>query len=244
MIRTIGAYTYLFLYGIYSLFLQAYIYWFVQKKDPMKASVMSQKDVSRAFRVILFISGVKVEIKGKNNIPKNEPVLYVANHRSFYDIAIGYSYLPIPLGFVAKKEMAKVPFISRWMRYMHCVFLDRQNPREGLKSIMEGVENIKAGYSMFIMPEGTRNHEPKLKPFKKGSFKMAEKAKCRIVPIALTNTDEIFENSFPIIKPAKIIMEIGKPIDLAKLSKEEKETINEDVASMIQDMIDKNLKEA
>ena len=95
---------------------------------------------------------------------------------------------------MAKAEMRKIPLLSDWMRYLHCLFLDRKDIKKGLKTILEGVEKIKSGISICIFPEGTRNRnedELELLPFHEGSFKLATKTNCPIVPIALNNTVSI-----------------------------------------------------
>mgnify|MGYP002712102285 CR=1 FL=1 len=89
--------------------------------------------------MLLFVSGTKVKAEGLENIPKDRAVLYVGNHRSYFDIITSYRLLPGITGYVAKKEMAKIPLLRLWMRYIHCLFLDRSNVKEGLKTILAGV---------------------------------------------------------------------------------------------------------
>jgi 1-acyl-sn-glycerol-3-phosphate acyltransferase len=114
---------------------------------------------------------------------------------------------------VAKKEMNKVPLLRVWMRYLDCIFLDRQNIREGLKSILLAVEKMKAGISICIFPEGTRNKvADTFLPFHEGSLKIAEKAKAPIIPMTIVNSAAIFEDHFPKIKRATVVLEYGDPI--------------------------------
>ena len=200
----------------------------------------SQWIVVQAFHVILFISGVKRTVLGLENVPKNEPVLYIANHRSYFDVPIAYVSLPTLTGFMAKKEIAKIPFLRTWMRFLQCLFLDRQDIKQGLKTVLQGIEQIKAGYSVFISPEGTRNHEKEMLPFKEGSFKIAEKTGCAIIPVALSNTDEIFENHFPKIKATHVVMEFGKPVYPNSLDKEQRKFLGSYVQEIIQKMLEKN----
>lgn len=74
------------------------------------------------FGVLLFVSGTKVKAEGLENIPKDRAVLYVGNHRSYFDIITSYRLLPGITGYVAKKEMANIPLLRLWMRYIHCLF--------------------------------------------------------------------------------------------------------------------------
>lgn len=193
------------------------------------------------FKLILLVSGTKVIVRGLENIPKNEAVLYVANHRSFFDIVVGYSIIPPRCGFVAKKELKKILPLSVWMIFMKCIFLDRGSLEAAVKMINTSVEQIKNGISMFIFPEGSRaKTDDDMQEFKEGSFKIAKKGKCKIVPLAFNNTSAVFEDQLPKIKKAKVCIEFGKPIDLEELSKEDKKAVALYAHKIVKDMVDNN----
>ena len=150
--------------------------WIIGKFNPEAKSKSSLWLVQRAFGVILFLAGTKIEVTGRENIPDDRPVLYVGNHRSYFDIVIGYRLIKGEAGFVAKKEMQKIFFLRRWMTNLHCLFLDRENLKEGLKTILTGIDHVKNGVSIWIFPEATRNHGSGLMDFNEGSMKIAEKS--------------------------------------------------------------------
>lgn len=131
--------------------------------------------------MILFLAGTKLTVIGEENVPKDQPVLYIGNHRSYFDIVITYARCPRLTGYVAKSEMLKVPLLRTWMKRLYCLFLDRSDIKQGLQTILTGIAQIKDGVSMCIFPEGTRNtnaSELDLLPFHEGSLKMAEKTGC------------------------------------------------------------------
>ena len=199
--------------------------------------------VRRAFSVILKVAGVKVTVKGAEHIPADTPALYVGNHRSYFDIVMGYMTVPGLTGFIAKKEMIKIPLLNRWMDRMNCLFLDRSNIKEGLKTILAGIEKIKGGISMWIFPEGTRNpgeNPEKLMEFHEGSLKIAEKSGCPVIPVAMVGTAEVFERHFPWIRPSHVIIEYGKPIYLKELPAENRKFpgayTREIICSMIKEL--------
>lgn len=172
--RTLLALLFLLIFFIISIPL--YLIEFLIGKFNRRAMVASsQAIVVTAFKILLFICGVKTTVIGRENVPKDEPVLYVSNHRSYFDIPVAYATIPTLTGFVAKKEINKIPFLRTWMKFLQCLFLDRDDIRQGLKIVLKGIEQIKDGYSVFIAPEGTRNQGKDMLPFKAGSFKMAEK---------------------------------------------------------------------
>ncbi|KGM95058.1 acyl-phosphate glycerol 3-phosphate acyltransferase [Clostridium novyi A str. 4552] len=181
---------------------------------------------------ILNKSGVTVNAKGLERIP-DEACCFIANHQGDFDIVTILATIDKPMGFIAKKEMEKLPIISWWMQQMQCVFMDRQNVREALKSINQGSENMKNGQSMVIFPEGTRSKSSTMGEFKKGSLKMATKAKVPIVPITLDGTYKIYEDNNGKIKGGEVKLVVGEPIYLENLSREDQKNISEIVKSKI-----------
>ena len=161
-----------------------------------------KKIVMYVFTILKFFSGAKIKIIGKENLVDDKETLIVANHRSIFDVIIGYSLFKKDVSFVSKIEHSKIPIFSFWMKKINCIFLDRNDLRSGFNMILKSVEYIKKGISIFIFPEGTRNKNDSpydLLEFKDGSFKIAEKTNCLIQPIAFLNTDKIFKNTKVIV---------------------------------------------
>jgi 1-acyl-sn-glycerol-3-phosphate acyltransferase len=227
---------FIFLVGTLPMYL---VVWIIGRFNKHACASFSQKFVRFSFRILMWECGAKITLLGKENIPKDTAVLYVSNHRSYADTPLGYMTVGGLTGFIAKKEIKKFPILPLWMKNMTCLFLDRDDMRQGLKTILQAVENVKAGYSVFIMPEGTRNHEEEMLPFKEGSFKVAEKTECPIVPIAISNSDALYELHKPWIKKAKVVVHYGEPISTTNLSREDKKTL----ASRVQGVIAEMLKE-
>ena len=163
--------------------------------------------VQAAFKLIMFATGVKLTVIGEENVPKDQAVLYVGNHRSYFDVVMTYARCPGLTGYIAKVEMLRYPLLRDWMKALYCLFLDRDDIKQGLKTILQGIEYIKNGISICIFPEGTRNHSDTMMPFKEGSMKMAEKTGCPIIPMAITNSAEIFENHIPFVRRCHVILE-------------------------------------
>lgn len=198
--------------------------WIFEKFNKRAADISSLRIVQWAFRVVLFLAGTKTTIIGEERVPRNEAVLYIPNHQSYFDIIITYSRCPNLTGYISKDVLEKVPLLSVWMKRLYCLFLDRSNLKAGLKTILTGIEYIKKGISICIFPEGTRNPHPEegLLPFKEGSLKIAEKSGCPIVPIAITNSQNIWESHMPFMRKCHVIVEYGEPIYLKDLDKEQR----------------------
>ena len=240
MFRFICVVVFLILYLILSLpvFL---VEWIIGKFNKNAKDYSSLRIVQWGFRCILKITGVKITVIGEENVP-DEPVLFIGNHRSFFDILLTYTRCKRLTGYIAKKEMEHIPSLSTWMRNLYCLFIDRENPKEALKTILKAIEYVKNGVSICIFPEGTRNkgEELSMLPFKEGAFKIATKTGCPIIPISMNNTCGIFERQFPRIKKVHVVLEYGKPIYPDQLDKETKKHIGAYVQNIVQETINKN----
>lgn len=242
MIRLLVIALFLIVFFIFSIPLYL-IEWLIGKMNPHARDISSLRIVQGAFKIILFLSGCKLTVIGEEHVPKDEAVLYIGNHRSFFDVVITYARCPGLTGYLAKKEIEKVPFLSTWMRYLYCLFLDRKDIKQGLKTILTAIDHVKQGISIFIFPEGTRStgaDQAELLPFHEGSFKVATKTDCLIVPVALTNTSQILEDHFPFIKSTQVTLEYGKPFRPSELSKEDRKVIGSYTRDIIQKMVQKN----
>lgn len=240
MLRFTGVLIFVVLFLVLSSPLM-FIEWIIGKFNEDLKNRSSLAIVNWAFRCVIFICGTKVTVIGEENVPKDTPVLYVANHRSYFDIILTYIRVPRPTGYISKKEMEKIPLLSIWMRRLNCLFLDRENIKEGMKTILSGIDLVKKGVSVCIFPEGTRNKvEDTFLPFHEGSFKIAEKTGAPIIPMTINNSAAIFENQAPKVRKAHVIIEYGKPILLSELDKEEKKFIGAKVQKIIEETYFKN----
>lgn len=241
MIRFICIAVFLILYLILSIpvFL---VEWIIGKFNRRARDISSLCIVQWGFKVILKMTGVTTTVIGEENVP-DEPVLFIGNHRSYFDILLTYSRCRRLTGYVAKKEMEKIPLLSTWMKNLYCLFLDRDNMREGLKTILQAIDYVKNGISICIFPEGTRNRtDAPLLEFHAGSLKIAEKAQCPIVPMTIANAEQIFEAHSPCIRKTKVIIEYGEPIETKNLDRTQQKALTSQVVARISETYEKNMK--
>lgn len=186
--------------------------------------------------ILYFISGANVSILHDDNIIKiqnlvkeGKPVFIVSNHRSNFDLIIGYSLLNIPCGIVAKNNLLKVPFLSYWMKKIDCIFLDRTDIRSGIQMVLDAIKKINVGIPIWVCPEGTRNKSDdplSILEFKLGTFKIASKTSAYVCPIAFYKTDEIFEKHKPFIKSVDVGFAVGDIFKYEDLDDKDKENIS------------------
>ncbi|OON98218.1 MAG: hypothetical protein ATN36_01235 [Epulopiscium sp. Nele67-Bin005] len=186
---------------------------------------------------MLKASGAEIEVRGKENLPKNGPVVYMVTHKSMFDAPLVAHIVDDPSIFIGKEEIKKIPCISSWFNAIGSIYIARDDMKQSLQVILQGIEELKDGQSVVIFPEGTRSKDESIGELKAGSFKLALKAKVPIVPIAVQNTHKLLEvNGGKKVTPAKIYANIGKPIDVANLSREEQKTLPSDVQKYMEQL--------
>ncbi len=173
---------------------------------------------------LIFFTWSKVKVYGKNNIPDQNNICFVSNHQGYFDIILIFGYLRKKIGFIAKKELKKIPILSFWMKTINCIFIDRNDHKGSINAINKRMEYIKNGNPMIIFPEGTRSKDVKINRFKTGGLKLLIQNNLKIVPITINGTYKLFEKKGE-INSGDISLYIHKPIDLSNLSDNEKENI-------------------
>lgn len=185
---------------------------------------------------MLKAADTEVIITGKENLPKEGPVVYIANHKSLFDSPLMATLVEEPIIFIGKEETKKMPIISKWFGAMGCIYLDRDDMKKQLQAILKGIEELKQGQSVVIFPEGTRIKGNDIGSFKAGSFKLATKAKVPIVPMAFQNTFKILEETGQVQK-AKIYVNIGKTIDVPNMTADQLKTLPQDTEEYIRELL-------
>ena len=142
---------------------------------------------------ILWVSGVRLKIRGTENIPSSNRVAFVTNHQSYFDIPILIVTIPKLLGFIAKAELGKVPIINLWMKAMGCIFIERKKVSESLKRSRARIEQALQGDPVVLFPEGTRSRGPQLGRFKTGSLQILLSTDLMIVPVSISGSYHLLE---------------------------------------------------
>lgn len=220
------------------------VYWLIGLFSIPKRDVFMQRWVQAGFHVVLFLCGVKLTVKGKENIPADRPCVFIGNHRSIFDVIASYAILPRPTGVLAKKELGRIPVLNLMMKDIYCLFLDRSSVEKGAAAIQKAVDIVKGGVSYMVFPEGTRNHEEgTLLPFHAGSFKIAIRTGAPVVPLTIVNTGDIFEPHIPVVKPKHVILDFGTPIETARIRPADRKKLPDQVRNIIQETYEKDIRE-
>lgn len=193
--RTLIILIYLILYAIYSA-----IMILVDKIVKFKPDTI-YRQLRNVAKTLDFLAGNHYEVIGRENIP-NEAVLIASNHEGIFDPVTTVDIFSDTVAVIGKIELKKIPTLSYWVTKFGCDFIDRDDMKQSIRVIINASKTLKAGTSVLIYPEGTRNKLDE--EFKAGSFKIAQNAKAGILPITVRNTSDIFEsNRFLQIKKSR-----------------------------------------
>ncbi|MGL4849925.1 MAG: lysophospholipid acyltransferase family protein [Clostridium sp.] len=242
MLRTIIFYPCV-VFTLFLSFFASFKYRFSDKPASDKEFNKSVYKISSAWAGLMMkLSGATVKVYGQEKLNEDETYLYVANHQSNFDIPLLMSAIKGPKGFIAKKELENIPFLSFWMKKMHCVFMDRSNVRKSAEAIVQGIQFLKASQSMVVFPEGTRSKGSAVKEFKAGSFKLALKSKVKIVPVTINGSYKLLDANGGKIVASDVEVYLHDPIDVINLSKEEITNLHVTVRDIVVAKLPENQK--
>lgn len=184
-------------------------------------------------KVALLANRVKVELTGIEHLKNGGPYIFMSNHQGSYDIFALLGSLPIQFKWLAKKELFSIPFFGWTMASAGYISIDREGTRETVVAMNEAAKKIGDGLSVVIFPEGSRSLNGKLQSFKKGGFSLAIKSQVPIVPITIKGSREIMPPGHLSVKPGKIKIRIGEPIETKDLTMRDRPYLMEKVREMI-----------
>ncbi|MCQ2455080.1 MAG: 1-acyl-sn-glycerol-3-phosphate acyltransferase [Clostridia bacterium] len=195
--------------------------------------------VNISLPLIFKLARVKINVTGAEKIPENKRVMLVCNHINDVDPAVIMSGLKgLDLGFIAKKEVYTLfPFVAKMMKKLYCLPIDRENNREGVKTIIRAIDYIKKDkVSIGIFPEGYTSLDGELHEFRNGAFKIATKSKCPIVVCTLVNSNLVFKNMFK--RKTEVYLDV-----LEVISEEETAVLHTDIlGARVHETMLKNLE--
>ena len=157
-------------------------------------------------KFVVFISGVRLILEGKENLSDTPPVVILSNHQSYMDIPIFMSIYPFPLSFTAKKELMKVPLINLWIRLLGCDLIDRKRPRSVFRKVREDLGQGSSSTRLFF-PEGTRSRGPETGTINRGFMRMVTAAEVPVQPVRIEGSYRLYEEKGRIF-PGEVIVSL------------------------------------
>ena len=192
-------------------------------------------------KLIIWLTPVWVTVDGAENADPGKSYVVVCNHQSQYDIFLVYGWLKLDLKWVLKAELRKIPGLGIGCEKAGHIYVDRSNPDQARKAVTNALESVGDGVGVLFFAEGTRSPDGRLRPFKKGAFRVATSQKLPILPVTIIGTRDIQKPKSLIIFPGKIRMVIHPAIEVD--GSEDAEAIR-DLMNRTRDAITSALPEA
>jgi 1-acyl-sn-glycerol-3-phosphate acyltransferase len=164
-------------------------------------------------RLICWMTPVWVTVEGSENADASKTYVVVCNHQSQYDIFLVYGYLKLDLKWVLKAELRKAPGVGIGCEKAGHIFVDRHNPEQARKAIRIALDSVGDGVGILFFAEGTRSQDGKLRPFKKGAFRVATAQNLPILPVTIIGTRDVQKPKSLMIFPGRVRMVIHPAIE-------------------------------
>ena len=166
-------------------------------------------------RLLCWLTPVWVTVEGAENADPSRTYVVVSNHQSEYDIFLVYGWLKLDLKWVLKAELRKLPGIGIGCEKAGHIYVERGNPEQTSKAMDDALEQVGDGVGILFFAEGTRSSDGKLRPFKKGAFRVATAQKLPILPITIVGTRDIQKPKSMLIFPGRVRMVIHPAIEVS-----------------------------
>ncbi len=165
---------------------------------------------------LLWLAGAKMKVYGSEKINSDTRCIFYANHSSHFDIPAICTALPVPVYYIAKRELLKIPVFGWGMYAIGMVFVDRSNPERAKHSMQKASKQIAKGKHIITFPEGTRSKDGELQLFKKGTFHIAKSGPVALIPIAVTGTAQVLPPDGK-MNSGEIRILVGEPIGISEI---------------------------
>ena len=215
----------------------------IKKMEAFEKSGEKQKEFNLATKTVqgwseycLQVAKCNLKVNGLEKIPTDRPVLFTPNHQSYADVPILLHALKdFDYGFLMRMQLNTFFAIEQISHILHCVPINQENAREGVKALNKTAEQIKNGFSMVVFPEGKRGFSNTPDEFKNGAFKIVQKTGVTVVPIYIRNAFKILEGAGGVITPTDVSVTVLDPIETSTMNREQVRELNEKVHNIILD---------
>lgn len=190
---------------------------------------------------LLVGAGARLRVEGLDRVDWSRPCVLVANHQSMIDVCALFRAVPVPLRFVLKQELAKVPLVGHYARRMGMVFIERGVSRSAPQRLRDAVAQVRAGNALAAFPEGTRSRGGTVGPFKGGALQVAIEAGVPVVPVAIHGSGAVLPASGFRVRPGVIDVRFGDPIPTEGRTSEERNALARQAREAVVGLLHPNL---
>lgn len=186
-------------------------------------------------RFVAKVCGIRIAIEGVEHIEPHRAYVLIANHLSNLDVIATLAAVPLPIHFVAKQELLRVPVFGRALQMSNHIVIDRSRPEEAIARINRRVSGqLGHPFGILFFAEGTRSPEGKVQAFKKGGVTLALHTALPIIPVSISGTRKFLPKGGLHIHPGgRVKIVLGAPIETRGRSVDQRETLNEQVRAQV-----------
>jgi len=166
-------------------------------------------------RGLLFLSRVRVRVRGLEHIAAGETYVFTANHASYMDIPVIFGYLPANFRIMAKASLFHIPFLGWHLKRSGHMPVAQKNPRRAARSLLEAAGHVAKGTPVFVFPEGGRSADGQVSEFKPGTFLIAIKSGKPVLPVTLNGVRAVLPMHSWGLSPGDVEMVLHAPIPTA-----------------------------
>ena len=197
-----------------------------------------QHRIARAWaHMLLKVSGVRLEVVGVEKLNPKASYILVANHMSYMDIPAVLAAIPLEIRFFAKRGLFRIPFLGTHLRRAGHLQVVRGDPRASLKILQEAAYRLRReAITPLLFPEGGRSPVA-LREFKEGAAHLAIKAGVPVVPVGLTGTREVLPMKSVIVRPGKITLRVGDPIETSAMKSHDRAELNRRLREQVVNLV-------
>ncbi len=200
----------------------------------------AQAELARVWaRILLAVSGVKVQVEGLEHLDPNGSYIFIANHLSYMDTPVILAHIPVQFRFLAKRGLFKIPLIGTHLNRAGHIPVPREDPRAAVKTMQTAAEVIQnKKISLLIFPEGGRSRDGQLRQFKEGGAYIAIRAGVPLIPLVLIGTREVLPFGAGIVRPGRVTLRLLKPVPTTGLNLKSRGVITDQIRELIADQLE------
>jgi 1-acyl-sn-glycerol-3-phosphate acyltransferase len=187
--------------------------------------------------LILRTCMVEVDVEGGEHLAPGRTYVLASNHQSLFDTPILFAYLPLSFRILYKKSLNRIPFLGWHLFLSGHIGVERENPTRARASLDHATDRIRTGTSVVVFPEGTRSYDGVMKNFRKGSFRLAIKARTPVVPLTIADSHRVMKRGRVTVYPRKVRLTIDAPIEVEGLE----ETDAASLSLRVREVVARNL---
>lgn len=187
-------------------------------------------------RGLFRLCGIALEVGGEEHMKPGVAYVIVANHASYMDVPAMFAGLPRPPQFIAKQELARIPFVGSALRWGRHILIQRGSRSSARDSLEQAAKQVSSGAAVLVFPEGTRAAADEVQKFKTGALRLAKEARVAILPVGIAGTRQVLPKHGRLLRPGRVRVQIGAPIEAEEVVTTDLKTLTNKARALVAEL--------